>query len=358
MINSTNSRYILMLAALLMHNIAHGIDAIPENMSGWTEQGVVLTDGPSGAWDEKNFVNRPIGFEKKDGMYYLYYNAGSEGCWNQHADTRHQSVGLATSTDGKNFTKFAGNPILIPHDFVNVSSHEEGIRGGAIRFVPEMNKWLGYFGVESPGGSQSCPFMGSSSECGCNISVDASVFAATSDDGTSWTVQGAVSGAYNSSGIENYPNDFHVINGTYHLWTHRAEGGNSTSFSSSSNYMSLTPRGSVSVCNRLSRTFLHDDNSTVTLFYYDLFDECGSPASVYFSTTSLANPRATTNKRVIHNSAHQDNYIYKDVDAGVWRWYYNVKSGSQAGSIQLRTHPINGNSNTVPNAPMSLIISD
>jgi len=166
---------------LFMPAQANALDTIPENISEWTEQGVVLQTKPNISWEEKNQIG-VIGVSKVGGIYYLFYLAGFDGCWNQHGDSNHQSVGLATSSDGVNFTKYSGNPVLRPHDFLPVGSHEEGIRTGYVRYLPSKGKFYGYFGVESPGGSGSCPFGGNGGSCGCNVGVDARVFLATSDD--------------------------------------------------------------------------------------------------------------------------------------------------------------------------------
>ncbi|MBL1275176.1 MAG: hypothetical protein COB30_003735 [Ectothiorhodospiraceae bacterium] len=216
----------------------YALDVIPEDLSTWVEKGTVLTYGTPGSWDEKARGPYPIGVTKKEGIFYLHYLGGFDGCWNADGDINHRSVGLATSTDGINFTKHAGNPILKPHDFVSVSSHEEGIRTAKIRYLPGPGMWLGYFGVESPGGADNCPFMGTTAQCGCNIPVDASIYAATSTDGINWTPKGEVSGVYN--GQEKYIDDFQYRNGEYYLWSHRAQGGQGHSASKGTDSMPVS----------------------------------------------------------------------------------------------------------------------
>lgn len=337
---------------------AYALDAVPDDISAWTEQGVALAHGAPGTWDEKATLVKPVGMHKKDGVYYLHYLAGFEGCWDQHADVNHQSVGLATSVDGVHFTKYSGNPVLKPHDFVPVHSHEEGIRTASIRYLPDRGMWLGYFGVESPGGSDSCPHMGSTSQCACNVAVDASIFAATSLDGKNWTVRGEVSGVYN--GVENYVDDFQYSNGQFYVWSHRAEGGQMHHASKGPDYMNLAPLGEIpKLCWGWSvlHTFLHDDAKTVTAIYDPGGGCASSDDNLYFATTSLNNMLAVPSERVVHSRGERDNFIFKDVDNNIWRWYYNVTSGSDAGTIQLRTYPLAGSGtadSVAPAPPASL----
>ena len=356
---------IFSLVILYVHNATYALDTIPEDISTWTERGTVLSTGVAGTWDEKASRAAPIGVYKKDGIYYLHYLSGFEGCWDADDDVNHQSVGLATSTDGINFTKYAGNPVLKPHDFVPVNSHEEGIRTASIRYMPQLGKWLAYLGVESPGGTDTCPFMGSTADCACNIPVDASIFAATSVDGKNWTIEGLVNGVYNSQ--ENYIDDFQYQGGQYYVWSHRAQGGQTHNISKGPDFMNLTPMGEIpELCWGWSElhTYLHDDGNTVTAIYDPNGGCAAANKNLYFGDTSLDNLNTVSNERVVvvQSDERKANFIYKDVESGLWRWYYNPATGAEAGTIQLRTHPIETLGaplppppNTRPNSPSSVI---
>ena len=91
--------HVFALFLLFSHDIAYAFDKIPEGISTWTEHGIVLESGAAGSWDEKAFLVRPMGFYKKDNIYYLYYLSGFEGCWNSDDDTNHQSEKFGKSKD-------------------------------------------------------------------------------------------------------------------------------------------------------------------------------------------------------------------------------------------------------------------
>ena len=68
----------------------------------WTHQGVVLRKGPAGAWDSANVWCPAVW--KENGTYYMMYpGTGSSSGIN---------MGLATSPDGVNFTKYSNNPVF------------------------------------------------------------------------------------------------------------------------------------------------------------------------------------------------------------------------------------------------------
>jgi hypothetical protein len=71
----------------------------------WTDEGRVLSAGAAGAWDDRAATFPGIW---KDGdRWYLVYEGAADDIGFSPGD-----IGLATSVDGKNFTKHPGNPIL------------------------------------------------------------------------------------------------------------------------------------------------------------------------------------------------------------------------------------------------------
>ena len=344
--------------SFLFSQMVFALDNIPENLNGWTEKGTVLQTNPGIAWENQNQI-AVIGVEKVGDTYYLYYLAGFDGCWNTDGDSNHQSVGLATSSDGINFTKFSGNPILKPHDFVSVGSEEEGIRTGYVRYIPSKNKFYGYFGVEmeSPAGAGGCPF-GGGGDCQCNVGVDAEIFLSTSSDGISWTNDGKVNGTYSQTGNEVYSSGWVFDGSAFHMYVTTAEGGQNKAASEGEDPLNLSQLGGVPGLSfgwSGVDTFLHDDNNTVTLMY-EPDGGSGHPGiandNLYFATSYLNDMTTIVNERVITNSGDERNIIFKD--GTEWKWYYSDETDEYNNNIKLRTHPIvPGNTPPPPPPPLT-----
>ncbi len=65
----------------------------------------VLVEGPGGAWDDHGATFASVIYDSIAAEFRMYYHGFSGGT--------HQ-IGLATSPDGQNWTKYAGNPIMTP----------------------------------------------------------------------------------------------------------------------------------------------------------------------------------------------------------------------------------------------------
>ncbi len=149
--------------------------AIPEP-SDWTEQGTALSAGPAGSWDARGFDGQisPCSVVKKDGTYFLYY-VGADGDRLIDGGPANRALGVATSTDGINFTKYAGNPIIthLPHN-----NEEEGLFSAGATLDDAGNIVLFYGAVWA--------------ENSTTESVNGHVGLATSTDGLVYTDHGYV----------------------------------------------------------------------------------------------------------------------------------------------------------------------
>jgi uncharacterized repeat protein (TIGR01451 family) len=148
----------------------------------------VLATGASGSWDDEAAWGPVV---LKEGNSYKMWYTGSDGA-------NPSKIGLATSTDGINWTKSSANPVLSP----DASWDESGVRAGAVIFDDGLYK-MWYTMV-----------TGTRTQIGY----------ATSPDGITWNKYGpngfALSvGAYGSWEDEGVSDPIVIKEGgAYHLW--------------------------------------------------------------------------------------------------------------------------------------------
>lgn len=106
----------------------------PNGRTGWSTPILVVLSGTPADWE--NGVVRPYQMLSVEGTFDLYYGAG----WPPQ-------IGLATSIDGVNFTRYSGNPILWPGE--GGSWDDWGV--GEFSVQVEAGKWsMLYKGYGSP----------------------------------------------------------------------------------------------------------------------------------------------------------------------------------------------------------------
>ncbi len=117
----------LLIIILTLSSVSHAEILIPER-GDWSPQREIigLRLGPQGSWDDSlPGAITPCTLVKLSGTYYLYY-IGSDGKRDHDKGPAHRKLGLATSSNGIDFTKYDGNPILSWSPSNNV---EEGLFG-------------------------------------------------------------------------------------------------------------------------------------------------------------------------------------------------------------------------------------
>jgi predicted GH43/DUF377 family glycosyl hydrolase len=131
----------------------------------WNRNSIpVLVPGSAGTWDEVK-VEVPDVVKLPDGTYLMYY-AGSDTT----TETGFQ-IGLATSTDGINWTKHPANPVLpfgTSGDFDELSAFEPGIV-----YDESQDKYSLWY-------------------CGMSSLLEVKIGLAESSDGITWNKQGVV----------------------------------------------------------------------------------------------------------------------------------------------------------------------
>jgi hypothetical protein len=77
----------------------------------WVDCGPIFSAGAEEEWDYILWGGFASTVVKRDGIFYLYYQ-GSDGYDDIEHTVTWRSIGVATSSDGFNFTKYAQNPVL------------------------------------------------------------------------------------------------------------------------------------------------------------------------------------------------------------------------------------------------------
>jgi len=78
----------------------------------WLDFGPILEAGEPGEWDHYLWGAFAASVVKKDDTYFLYYQGASSYRRAFDETTCGRAIGVATSKDGVNFTKYAGNPVI------------------------------------------------------------------------------------------------------------------------------------------------------------------------------------------------------------------------------------------------------
>jgi hypothetical protein len=126
--NSATIILIFLVMVSLMLSCASASEVSIPQRSDWStpKEIVGLRLGPQGSWDDSDpGAVTPCTIVKLSGVYYLYY-VGSDGNRDHDKGPAHRKLGLATSSNGIDFIKYDGNPIL---SWSPGNNDEEGIFG-------------------------------------------------------------------------------------------------------------------------------------------------------------------------------------------------------------------------------------
>jgi len=122
--------------------------------SEWEDRGIILKAGHPGSWDVRlEGMLSPCTVIKKQDTYFLYYigSDGDRGPPHNDDGPRHRKLGVATSSNGINFTKYSGNPILT---YSPNNNEEEGIFSAGTTLDDNGNIIL-YYSALDAGSSNS-----------------------------------------------------------------------------------------------------------------------------------------------------------------------------------------------------------
>ena len=251
--------------------------ALPQQ-SDWVSQGVAIREGADGQWDRYlwgGFANNLI---KKGSTYYLYYQ-GSLTYDDTCDSVAYRAIGVATSTDSINWTKYSGNPVIT---WASKGSIEEGAASAGV--------WLGSDG-------KIHVYYGANTGTGCNVAANGRL--AVSTDGFNFTDQGQVINSKDTnlwgSGDEVFPigvyesggtwNVFYTPNGVRESRKLGVVSGNSPTTLSTS---SAINNGTVPAWGTVSTVL----NGTQSLLFVNGDQATDPPLSVY--KFSASNPASMT----------------------------------------------------------------
>jgi hypothetical protein len=144
----------------------------------WDAGSLAFSHGAEGEWDAilwGGFANSLI---KKGDTYFLYYQ-GSPSYDDQCESVGYRSIGVATSTDGITWVKYAGNPVIT---WSSQGSIEEGAVSSAALLDADGRIYVYY---------------GANTGTACNIHASARL--AVSDDGLNFQDMGEVLSGNNPS---------------------------------------------------------------------------------------------------------------------------------------------------------------
>ncbi len=179
-----------------------------DDVSNWTRRGPLLENGPAGSFDARWCV-LPHVVQVAPDRWHLYYtgNAGRGS-----GLSAFPGIGLATSTDGRTWTKHKGSPVLL-----RSGQHGDpdaiGMAGGSVlkvKLVDGQTEWRFYY--------TGCPTIGSP----LPLNQQKTICLAVSSDAIRWKKQGAVlyrdpNRTYENIGVAG-PVVHQTDNGEFRMW--------------------------------------------------------------------------------------------------------------------------------------------
>jgi hypothetical protein len=151
---------LLLLGACRATSPIAGEGVVPQETD-WVECGPIFSAGAQGEWDYYLWGGFAASVVKKDEVFYLYYQ-GSNGYDEDTGTVTWRAVGVATSPDGLNFTKYAHNPVLTwhPYDHFEEGAVSSGAfldASGGIAMYYGANTWIGRDKVNADGRLATSP---------------------------------------------------------------------------------------------------------------------------------------------------------------------------------------------------------
>lgn len=266
------------------------------------ENNPILAPGPSGSWD-----SRIVGYcevVEKNGVLYMWYNGATGNHW--------EGIGLATSVDGRVWTKYANNPVFVP-DQTGWDSHE--VATPTVVFLNGVFIML-YQGMATPGP--------------CWFGV------AYSQDGIQWTRASSQSVFAPGQGWESLLGTADLVfkDGKFHMWY---SGRSDATIRWQIGYASadLTPLSVLAKPSTVPHGFTLEQNypnpfSPSTAIRYSLPEKSHVTLTVF---DALGREVAQLVNRDEEAGYHEASFVASGLASGAY--LYRIQAGSSAEARRL-----------------------
>jgi hypothetical protein len=139
---------------LILSLVGCGVSALTEQsgttlsvpvQSDWTDYGTILESGALGEWDYQLWGGFAGTAVKKEKTYYLYYQGAGGYRTTGDETVTWRAIGVATSPDGINFTKYTSNPVIT---WFPSNEGEEGAVSGGVT-LEDNGEFVMYYGANT-----------------------------------------------------------------------------------------------------------------------------------------------------------------------------------------------------------------
>ena len=299
------------------------------NKGDWSAATTVLTPNPTpGTWDHILWgAASPSTVVKFNGQYFLYYIAAKGDTGEPLYEAIDRALGVATSSNGVNFTKYAGNPI-ITYTTTGGTVPYEGV-GSATAIVVGNTIHLYYGAIRSIGGDF----------------VDIDIRYRQSTDGVNFTNDTLI---YRSSGNEYSPLGV-TLNGS--TWSVYIKGPLTDGRGALSRLSGTSPTSLPTKTPVTSTTFGSGGNAnfiTNNLFVMHLERRQSTEDRFQIRAFNITAPDAISEPLFTYTFGnygdHANPATFKDAATGKW-FMYTLNLSAEPAVISARTYTP---SNTVP----------
>ena len=322
----------ILLASLGLPGLAASETIEIPAQTDWTDHGWILNAGSNGSWDKYLNGMLTASVVKKNGIYYLYY--GGACCYSTSlASVTDRAIGVATSTDGINFTKYSGNPIIT---YQPKNGDEEGAASSAATVDPN-GQVVVYYGANTE-------------ESSTTVTADSRL--AVSSNGKGFTDKGIVlDHTHNSvwgSGDELFPIIAFEDSGTWYQYylPNGTPQGRKLGVAWGPARNNLTNSGAATDGRQIDAWGVGGGAVKIADGTYALFINDVRDPKTEVRTVSTSDPRALSKPVEVYQWPDVAQFtVILDTEVNTWFMYYRNAAQNRYG---VKTAPLAGSSSSSP----------